>query len=219
MPLSTASLRDMTSFAAQLRSAEHHLSDSALALKSLIQQVGPCRLSKERKFEPFHSLMRSICHQQLSGKAAETILGRVNQRFGEGDFPSPEAIGKASVEALRACGLSNAKALAMKDLAEKVLDLTVPTAAQLHRMSDEAIVEALTQVRGVGRWTVEMTLMFKLGRLDVLPVADLGVRKGFTRVFKEKALVPPKKLEQRAEPFRPYRTVFSWYLWRATELP
>ncbi len=205
-------------FAVQLREAEKQLRAASPEMKALIVRVGPCTLEKEARFVPFQSLMSSICHQQLSGKAAETILGRVKDRFGDGAFPQPEALVAASLESLRACGLSNAKSLAMKDLSAKVLDGTVPPAAKLHRMNEEDIVTTLTQVRGVGRWTVEMTLMFRLGRLDVLPVDDLGVRKGFGLVFRKKGLVTPKQLLSLAERFRPVRTVFSWYMWRATEL-
>jgi DNA-3-methyladenine glycosylase II len=123
----------------------------------------------------------------------------------------------ARMPALRACGLSTAKSLAVKDLARKALDGTVPKAAALHKLDDEAIVERLTEVRGIGRWTVEMMLMFRLGRLDVLPVDDFGVRKGFTRLAGLPAMVKPRELLAAGEPWRPYRSVAAWYLWRVVD--
>ncbi len=205
------------SFETSLRRAEKQLALEEPKLRALMAQSGPCALKKEPQFEPFHSLMRSICHQQLHGKAAETILGRIKTRFGAGAFPTPQALGKAQLRTLRSCGLSEAKALAMKDLAKKVLDGTVPPATTLHDMADEDIVNALTQVRGIGRWTVEMTLMFYLGRLDILPVDDFGVRKGYALLFNKKDGMTPKQLHVEGERFRPFRSVFSWYMWRATE--
>jgi DNA-3-methyladenine glycosylase II len=125
---------------------------------------------------------------------------------------------ETSVERLRAAGLSAAKAAAVKDLATRTLEGTVPTMAQVRRMSDEEIIERLTTVRGIGRWTVEMLLLFRLGRPDVLPLGDLGVRKGFARTFNRRALLDPLVLHRRAERWRPYRSVASWYLWRALDL-
>jgi DNA-3-methyladenine glycosylase II len=206
-----------TSFETGLRRAEKQLVREEPKLRALMALSGPCTLRKEPHFEPFHSLMRSICHQQLHGKAAETILGRIKTRFGAGAFPAAQALARAQLRTLRSCGLSQAKALAMKDLAQKVLDGTVPSAAILHDMPDEDIVNALTQVRGIGRWTVEMTLMFYLGRLDVLPVDDFGVRKGYALLFDRRDGITPKQLREEGERFRPFRSVFSWYMWRATE--
>ena len=184
-----------------------------------IARVGPCRLERVQRFEPFHALVSSIAHQQLNGRAAATILERVRERVGEGRWPDPEQVRDARFAKLRACGLSRAKALALKDLAAKTLDGTVPPARALHRMADDDIVERLTAVRGVGRWTVEMMLMFRLGRLDVLPVDDFGVRKGYSQLYGLGTLVTPRALRDLGERWRPWRSVASWYLWRVLDLP
>lgn len=203
-------------FSAELRKAERHLSRADPVLGRFMAGRR-CALERASRFQPFQALLRSITHQQLNGKAAETILGRVKARFGGGGWPTPEAIAGARLLALRRVGLSRAKALAVRDLAAKTLDGTVPPSRALHRMSDEAIVERLTLVRGVGRWTVEMMLMFWLGRLDVLPVDDFGVRKGFSTLYGHRELVTPKALAVAAEPWRPYRSVGSWYMWRVLD--
>lgn len=188
------------------------------ALARVIARAPRCDLRHERGFDPFAALLSSICHQQLTGKAAQTILGRVKDRVGKGQWPTAAQVRRVKHETLRACGLSNAKALALKDLAAKVLDGTVPSAEAMAAMSDEAIVEALVQVRGIGEWTAHMVLMFRLGRLDVLPTGDYGVRKGFAQVYGRRALPTPRALTAHAERWRPYRSVASWYLWRALEL-
>lgn len=176
----------------------------------------PCDL-EPRPFRPYESLLTSIAHQQLNGRAAQTIVDRVKTRLGGGKWPSPEAVRRLRVSSLRACGLSEAKALAYKDVAAKTLDGTVPTARALAKLDDEAIIERLTRVRGIGRWSVEMMLMFRLGRLDVLPVDDFGVRKGFSRAYGHGELVKPKVLLAWGERWRPYRTVASWYMWRVVD--
>jgi len=166
----------------------------------------------------FQVLVRSIVYQQLTGKAAATILGRVVRLFAPKRFPTPLDLLEVPPEQLRAAGLSTAKTAALKDLAARALDGTVPSLARVRRMEDEEIVERLTAVRGIGRWTVEMLLIFKLGRPDVLPLGDLGVRKGFALTFGKRKLPEPAALGRRAERWRPYRSVASWYLWRALEL-
>jgi 3-methyladenine DNA glycosylase/8-oxoguanine DNA glycosylase len=155
--------------------------------------------------------------QQLSGKAAATILGRVLALYSPRRFPRPRDILATPPERLRAAGLSAAKVAAVRDLAARTLDGTVPSMARVRRMADEEIVERLTAVRGVGRWTVEMLLMFRLGRPDVLPLGDLGVRNGFARTFGRRVLSDPRVLSRRGERWRPYRSVASWYLWRALD--
>ena len=155
---------------------------------------------------------------ELSGKAAATILGRMVALFRPRRFPRPEDLLEASEERLRSAGISRGKAAALKDLAAKALDGTVPPLAKLQKMSDDEIVEQLTAVRGIGRWTVEMLLIFRLGRPDVLPVDDYGVRKGFG-IFRGKKELPSKEeLQKYGERWRPYRSVASWYMWRALEL-
>ncbi len=189
----------------------------------------------------FHALSESIVYQQLSGKAAATIfsrfvalyhqngsvtksekgevrsekgrVGRVRRRF-----PKPEDVLATPHDVLRSAGLSNNKALALKDLAAKTLDGTVPPLRSVKRMSDEELIERLTSVRGIGVWTVEMLLMFRLGRPDVLPVGDLGVRKGYMLAYGLDEMPTPKQLLQLGEVWRPFRSVGSWYMWRACEL-
>ena len=183
----------------------------------LIDQVGPCTLAPTT-WTPFQALLRSIVYQQLSGKAAQTILGRVVALFPH-EFPTPRDILGAPEAALRGAGLSQNKVRAVRDLAEKTLAGVVPERSALGQMDDEEIIAHCTQVRGIGRWTVEMMLMFHLGRPDVLPVDDLGIQKGAMRLYGLRKLPNPDRLEALAEPWRPWRTVGSWYLWRVLELP
>ena len=165
---------------------------------------------------PFRTLLRSITYQQLSWKAASTILGRVEALFHDGN-PTPETLLATPVPALRGAGLSRNKVLALRDLAAKTLDGTVPEAKVLRRLPDEAIIERLTEVRGVGRWTVEMLLIFTLGRPDVLPVTDLGIRKGFQQAYSMKRLPAFSTLERAGRLWAPYRSFAAWYLWRIVD--
>lgn len=202
------------------RVAVRRLKQADSKLAALMEQVGPFRLQVEAIHSPFESLFEAIVYQQLTAKAAATILGRVKALFAAERFPTPDETVDASEEQLRGAGLSRGKLLALKDLAAKALDGTVPAGIEeLERMSDEAIIERLTQVRGIGRWTVEMMLIFRLGRPDVLPIHDYGVRKGFAVMLGRRAPATPSQLERRGESWRPFRTVASWYLWRALELP
>lgn len=198
--------------------AVRHLTRADARLGRLIRHVGPLRLTLRQPQSPFESLARSIVYQQLTGKAAATILERVRALFPRKRL-SARALLALSVEQLRGAGLSASKTAAMKDLAAKALDGTVPTQAELERLSNEEIIERLTTIRGIGQWTVEMMLMFRLGRPDVLPVDDYGVRKGFRVAFGGEELPSRKALAEYGERWRPYRTVASWYLWRAAELP
>jgi DNA-3-methyladenine glycosylase II len=216
--------------------AELSAADPKLA--KLIQRAGPFRLRISSTQSPFEALVESIVYQQLHGKAAATIHRRLLQSFAE---PAPHPDSSATILAhptaqhildapnaqLRAAGLSANKTLALRDLAAKTLDGTVPTLQQVRRMSDEAIIEHLTQVRGIGKWTVEMFLIFRLGRPDVLPTSDYGVRKGFALTFGKlkpadkvtpSDLPKPDVMEKRAERWRPWRSIASWYLWRACDL-
>lgn len=195
-----------------------HLAEADPQLGALIEQVGGFTMRPRTGHSLFASLLRSIVYQQLSGAAAETILGRVTRLFAPRRFPSPRDLLAISPDRLRQAGLSAAKTAALKDLAAKTLDGTVPSLARVRRMEDEEIVERLAAVRGIGRWTVEMFLIFKLGRPDVLPVGDLGVRKGFAITFRTRKLPEPAAMTRRAHRWRPYRSVASWYLWRALEL-
>jgi DNA-3-methyladenine glycosylase II len=217
-------------------------SDAAIAqlsaadpkLGRLIQRVGPFNVRLSSTQSPFEALVESIIYQQLHGKAAATIHRRLLESF----YPVTAASGPAEHfaaqhlldcpnEQLRAAGLSHNKSLALRDLAAKTLDGTVPTLARIRRMSDEAIIEHLTQVRGIGQWTVEMFLIFRLGRPDIFPVSDYGVRKGFALTFGKLKptdkvtpmdLPKPDIMHRRAKRWAPYRSVASWYLWRACDL-
>lgn len=193
------------------------LSQTDPALKKLIQRAGPPTLNPPARLNVFEALLRSIVYQQLSGKAAATIHGRVKALF-PGRTIRPEHLLATSDETLRSAGMSRAKAIAAKDLAQKVLDGIVPSGAQARKLSDEALIAHLTQVRGIGEWTVQMLLMFQLGRPDVLPVKDLGVRKGFMLTYKLPDLPTEKALMAHGESWRPYRSVASWYMWRAVEI-
>jgi DNA-3-methyladenine glycosylase II len=195
-----------------------HLTGADPRLGELIARAGAFTMRPAPTQSMFGALAESIIYQQLSGRAAETILRRVVALYRPRRFPRPVDILETPSERLRAAGLSTAKTEAIKDLAARTLDGTVPSLLRVRRISDEEIIERLTTVRGVGRWTVEMLLLFRLGRPDVLPLGDLGVRKGFARTFDRRALRDPLVLRRRAERWRPYRSVASWYLWRALEL-
>lgn len=199
-----------------VRPALRHLRRADARLARVIAAVGPCGLEYTPMQSPFHTLLRSITYQQLSGKAASTILGRVLALFPEA-HPTPEALLELSPVRLRAAGLSRNKALALKDLAAKTLDGTVPPLRALKRLPDEQVIERLTEVRGVGRWTVEMLLIFTLGRPDVLPVTDLGVRKGFQQAYGMKRLPAFSTLERAGRAWAPYRSFAAWYLWRIVD--
>ncbi len=195
--------------------------DSVLAKH--MRKIGPLRLQRKDTEDTFAALAESIVYQQLSGRAAATIFGRVRTLFPRDHFDAEHVLG-ASDEALRGAGLSGAKLASLKDLAHRTIAGEIPTLAELTAMSDETIVERLTQVRGIGRWTVEMLLIFRLGRPDVLPISDYGIRKGFARLFtkgREKyradELPTPSALTERADRWRPFRSVASWYLWRALD--
>jgi DNA-3-methyladenine glycosylase II len=186
-------------------------------LARIIKQAGPFTYRPEKMQSPFHALLRAIVYQQLHGKAATTILGRVIALYPRGNVKAAHLLATPD-EQLRAAGLSRNKLLALKDLAAKTLDGTVPTLARLRKMSDEEITERLTSVRGIGPWTVEMLLIFRLGRPDVLPVSDFGVRKGFMITYGKRKMPTPKQLLAHGELWRPYRSVATWYMWRAVDL-
>jgi DNA-3-methyladenine glycosylase II len=198
--------------------AVQHLSAADATLAALVERVGPFAMQLRSLHNPFEALARNIIYQQLHGNAAAAIHARVLALCGKGKL-RPLDILEASEESLRGAGLSGAKTAALKDLAAKTIDGTVPTLARLRRMDDAEIIERLSTVRGVGRWTVEMLLIFRLGRPDVLPVGDYAVKKGFMQAYGLEGMPKPKELEAYAERWRPYRSVASWYMWRASELP
>jgi len=195
-----------------------HLSRADPVLGGLMRAVGPCRLAPEADCHPFQTLARAIAHQQLNGTAANTILKRLTDSCGAGLFPTAQQVLAASPESLRAAGFSFAKVAALRDLAEKTLAAVVPDAATLLQLDDAQVIARLTQVRGIGRWTVEMLLVFQLGRPDVLPVDDFGVRSGFQAAYGLRRLPRPQVLAAWGERWKPYRTTAAWYLWRALEL-
>lgn len=184
-------------------------------LAHAIDSIGPFRLEWDRKPSIFVALAEAIVYQQLTGKAAATIYRRLCALFPEG-APTPEHILAASDEELRGVGLSRSKVLSLRDLARRAADGEIPTQSEIRGMGDEAIIERLTQIRGIGRWTAEMLLIFHLGRPDVLPVDDYGVRKGFAIAY-DRELPSPKELAAYGARWKPYRTVASWYLWRVVE--
>jgi len=205
--------------------ALEHLRKRDAKLGALIERAGPFTLRLDQAPSPFESLLESILYQQLHGKAAATIHRRVREFFG-GD-PTPEQLVAVPDEPLRAAGVSGNKIKALRDLAARTIDGTVPSHAAIKKMSDADIVERLTEVRGIGPWTVEMLLIFRMGRPDVLPVTDYGVRKGYALTFqrlpKSRAieasdLPKPDVLFKRGLRWAPFRSVASWYLWRACDL-
>ena len=198
--------------------AIRHLCAADKVLARLIKKVGPCTLKLKRR-PPFQALVTAVTHQQLNGTAAMTILKRVVAIYPGKRFPTPKDLLATPDERLRAAGLSRAKTAAIKDLADKTISGVVPTLRAVSKMTDAELIERITNVRGVGPWTVEMLLMFTLGRPDVLPVTDFGVRKGFAVTYGLSDLPKPKELLAHGERWRPHRTTAAWYLWRALELP
>jgi len=211
---------DSPSYEFDPRVAIAHLRASDPKLGALIDAVGPFAMTLKTTPSLFGALAESIVYQQLSGKAASTILGRVLALHGGSHAGfTPGKLLATSDESLRGAGLSRPKVLALRDLAEKADGGALPTLKQAARLPDDELIELLTKVRGIGQWTVEMLLMFRLGRPDVLPVDDLGIRKGFAIAFRKRALPERSVIEKRGERWKPYRTTASWYLWRANELP
>jgi DNA-3-methyladenine glycosylase II len=199
----------------KLPSPEAHLSRVCPGLRRFVRKHEPFPTAPRDDVSPYQSLFRAIVYQQLSGKAAATILGRTIALFPETAFPAPEAILRADVEYLRSAGLSRQKIAAVKDLSEKRLSGLVPDRGEIDHLDDEAIIERLAAVRGVGRWTVQMYLIFTLNRPDVLPIDDLGVRKGAQAVFERD--FSPKQLAEFGVRWAPYRSAAAWHLWRVAD--
>jgi DNA-3-methyladenine glycosylase II len=186
------------------------------ALAGFMRRVGPLRLRADSFSSPYEALLESIVYQQITGAAAASILARVRS-LGGGALPPPEAVRAMTLHRLRGAGLTRAKAEAIRDLAARVLDGTVPPLRTLRRLDDEQIVDRLTSIRGIGRWTAEMLLIFRLGRPDVLPATDYAIRKAAQRVWRLRPLPAPREVLARGEAWRPYRSAASWYLWRVIE--
>jgi DNA-3-methyladenine glycosylase II len=196
-----------------LRRARAHLRRADPVLSAIVARVGPCRLQAQRGLPPFAYLARAILRQQISGHAANAIDERLHARFGS--VLRPEHFLGASDALLRSLGLSRQKASYLRDLAAKAQD-GLPL-GRLSRLDDERVIETLTVVKGIGRWTAEMYLMFRLGRPDVLPVDDYGIRKAMQLAYRMRSLPKPDRMRRLAEPWRPYRTVACWYLWRSLD--
>jgi DNA-3-methyladenine glycosylase II len=194
-----------------------HLANTDPVMRRLIRAHGPYDLRPRGWWSPFQSLARAIAHQQLNATAANSILARFVKLFPGRRFPRPDALASVSDDALRGAGFSRAKVAALRDLAAKTLDGTVPSSRVIKRLSDDDIVARLTEVRGIGRWTVEMLLIFQLGRPDVLPADDFGVRTGFRHAYGLRDLPRPKDVLAHGERWRPHRTAAAWYLWRAAD--
>lgn len=206
-----------TNLAFDLEDACRHLSGCDEVLSTLIAELRPFKINVTGEESPYEVLLKSIAYQSISGKAAATIYGRIKELGENGRPPTPERLLKIRMAKLRKAGLSRAKVLAVKDLAKKTITGIVPTHDEAVKLSDEELVERLITVRGIGAWTVEMFLIFRLGRPDVLPIHDLGVKKGWSVAYGKKHMPKPKELLKFGERWRPYRTVASWYMWRAFE--
>src|SRR5215470_9205947 len=200
-----------------LDAATKHLSGCDPVIAELIDSCRPFQAEMEAHQSPYEALLEAIAYQSISGKAAATIFGRVKALSSNGGVPTPQEMVKLRARFLRKAGLSGAKVLAMKDLAQKTIEGVVPSLEESEKLSDEELVKRLVSVRGIGAWTVEMFLIFRLGRPDVLPIHDLGVQKGWAITYGKKHMPKPKELLKFGEQWRPYRTVASWYMWRACQ--
>lgn len=196
--------------------AERALGRADPVMRRLIVELGPCTLARTRGLVPYQALVRAVAHQQLHGVAAERILARLSALGSGPSYPAPAELLALPEEALRRVGFSGAKVAALRDLAAKTLEGVVPAARALARLEDEAIVERLTAVRGVGRWTAQI-LLLRLGRPDVLPTDDFGLRNGFRIAYRRRQLPTARQLDAFGERWRPFRSVAAWYLWRAVD--
>jgi DNA-3-methyladenine glycosylase II len=199
-----------------LRQAEAHLVAADPVLARIVQQVGRCGLHRSRRLDPFTALVEAIVWQQLSTRAAATIYKRLLALFPDGHYPTPAAIKACSDESMRAAGLSRAKTIYLRDLATKVANGTV-ILESIHTLPDDDVVEATTQVKGIGRWSAEMFLMFRLLRPDVMPVGDLGIVNAIKRQYRLRKTPTPARILRIAAPWRPYRSVACWYLWASLD--
>lgn len=197
--------------------ALRELSAADPVMRRIIRECGACTLVPEKRRSPFQSLVQAVAHQQLNGTAANTILSRFIKLFPGHRFPRPSDLSDVSDETIRNAGFSRAKVAAIRDIAAKTLAGVVPTSREIERLPDEEIIARLTEVRGVGRWTVEMLLIFQLGRPDVLPADDFGVRNGFRIAYRKRELPKVKDLLAFGERWKPHRTTAAWYLWRVVD--
>jgi DNA-3-methyladenine glycosylase II len=207
----------MRTFQLALRRAEKHLAQANGRMANLIAQQGKCGLTPYWDRSPYESLVRAVAYQQLHARAAQAILGRLVARFPDDGFPTPEKIVALPLEEFRSFGFSLAKATTIQGIAQGALSGVVPTREAAEAMTDEALVEQITTLRGIGRWTVEMLLIFTLGRLDVMPIDDFGVRVGLQSLYRLKTKASKHDFARRTESWSPYRTVGAWYLWREAD--
>ena len=202
-----------------LREGESFLARTDPLLRKLIRTHGPCCLSPHWRRSPYEALVRAIVYQQLNGKAAAAIMGRFINLFPGSQFPEPGLVLTKTDEQLRSAGLSRQKLSYIRDVAAKAQQGVIPTHRRgLMGRENEDLIDAFTQAKGVGRWSVEMMLMFSLGRLDILPTDDYGVRAGYTNAKQLEAMIAPKQLALIGQRWAPYRSIAAWYLWRATEV-
>jgi DNA-3-methyladenine glycosylase II len=198
-----------------LRQAEQHLASVDPVMAEIVRQVGRCRLGRSQRTDPFIAIVEAIIWQQLSTKAASTIYKRFLALFPDGRSPTPDAVLAVSEVALRGAGLSRAKVIYLRDLATKVTDGTMQLDA-LHALPDDEVVATMMRVKGIGRWSAEMFLMFRLQRADVLPVGDLGIVKAMQRHYRLRKTPTAERMYRIAERWRPYRSVATWYLWASS---
>lgn len=196
------------------KALEHVRTD--LVMAKIMDKIGPIKL-RPRRLSTFQSLTQAIVHQQLSGKAAATILGRFQALFSEGIFPTPEDVLKVPPDRLAAAGLSKAKVSYILDIAQRATKGVLPCLEKCDLMSDADLIDQLTQIKGIGQWTAEMLLIFNLGRPDILPVHDLGVQRGFQVAYRKRRLPKPEELAKFGQRWAPHRTTAAWYLWRAAD--
>ena len=197
--------------------AETWLSKRCALMRRLIKTHGPCGLVPELRRSPYEALVSAVAHQQLHANAAEAILKRFRALYPAAKFPKPEQVLATEDERLRSTGFSFGKIRAIRDIAEKAATGLIPTRAKAMKLTDEELIERLVEVRGVGQWTVEMLLIFTLGRMDVFPADDYGVRAGFKAIMKHEEMLKPKAIREYAEKWKPHRSIAAWYLWRAAD--
>jgi DNA-3-methyladenine glycosylase II len=210
-------MSENTTHAFDHRAAIAHISKDDPRLAAMIEKCREFQLNIDEQQSPYESLLRAIAYQSIAGKAAAVIFGRIKALGSNGRSPTPEELLRVPDQKLREAGLSAAKIAAVRDLAQKTIEGVVPALEDAQKLSDAELVERLVSVRGIGAWTVEMFLIFRLGRPDVLPIHDYGVQKGFALTYRKRRIPKPKELAKFGERWRPYRTVASWYMWRAVE--
>jgi DNA-3-methyladenine glycosylase II len=200
-----------------MRAATAHIRSTCPIFAAHIKRTGACGLKHEQEKDPYEALVSAVAYQQLHGNAARAILGRFIALHPQVPFPTPQMVLSVDDATMRACGFSASKTAAIRDIAAKAAEGVVPTRRAAARLSDAALIERLTTIRGVGRWTVEMLLMFTLGRKDILPIDDFGVREGYRLLYSLEAQPKPREMAALGEVWAPYRSVATWYLWRAAD--